>query len=238
MNQKHREKLQFINAQEHWKEKGIALVIAHPDDESLFWSVIAIWRQADIPAFVILMTLGQKGNLAGVKKSQLTDELVAKERQKEFINAMSALGMSYAILPFVDHQLRYVSPEEMDRGVLRILRTHSFAAVFSFSPDILLEDFDHVDHNVTGQVTKVAAGAVNVSRFMPDLQPVPDKRPELWLLTDDHNRATHTVPLTPEQEKARLDYLHFYYPSQFPTEDTAQHAEIFAKLPHYYAKVR
>lgn len=238
MHQKNGKELQLISTQEHWKEKGVALVIAHPDDESLFWSVIEIWRQADIPAFVILMTLGQKGNLAGVKQQDLTEERVTAERQKEFISAMSVLGMSYVILPFVDYELRYTSAEEMDKAVLRILRAHSFAALFSFSPDIFLEDFDHVDHNVTGQVAEVAAGGVNISRLMPDLQPVPEKRPELWLLTDDQHRATHTAPLTPEQEKARLDYLHSFYPSQFPAEDEPQHAGIFAKLPHYYAKVR
>ncbi len=218
-----------------WKEKGVVIVTAHPDDEALFFGTILQLKKAGVPITVIVMTLGELGSLHGVPESELTNERVKEVRRKELENGMKAIGASYEILPFADFALRYEAPEKLEVALLDVVRRIQPAAIFSFLDQEVTFQFDHPDHNTTGHLARVVGAGSDMQRYpnkenFPNAVPAMDRRPELYLWTTDKGVATHTVKLTKPERRTRNEYLKTHYPSQFSEADEKNWSKIFDNI--------
>ena len=190
------------------------------------------------------MTLGElgTGNL-----SDPTPEFVKAVRKQEFELAMSNLGFSYQLLGLADLDLSFVDLEVIVTDILKVIRSKNLAAVFSFAPDEYSWGFDHPDHTVSGQATRIAAAAADVANFHPEIA-VSGSRPELYLRVTDNRRATHVLGVPKKSRQRRNEYLKTNYPSQFAGDSEQNWSGIFDRInqtqkkpnkqKEYYLRIR
>lgn len=128
------------------------VVIPHPDDgEGWSGGTVAKWVKDGTQVYYVLCTDGGKGS----NDPDMTSERLAAIREKEQLEAASALGVKDVVL------LRYPDGELEDTPEFRkeIVR-----AIRRFRPDLILcpdpyriRSSWHRDHRLTGQVTVDAA---------------------------------------------------------------------------------
>lgn len=227
-----------FRAKKAWREHGAVLLIAHPDDEALFWGTLHVLLKEKIPVTVMLMTLGEQGSIHGMAKHETTAEKVKEIRQKEFTEAIASLGVQLQILSHPDFRLAFVPTEQLFLSVLHAVRAANPDVIFSFWEKEFTKHFNHVDHNLTGKIAEMVGEATDLPRY-PDQNEYPnfanamEHRPEYFAWTTDRRSASHKVKLTKKTRAERNAYLHTYYPSQFP-EETKD--EWVAKFDHITAK--
>lgn len=177
----------------------------------------------------------------------LTPEQVAEWRRQEFVGAMQQLGVQAEVLNFADFGLATLPFRNLALPLLNLLRGHDFGAVFTFHPYEITAEFDHPDHNRTGEATRFAATAQNVKNLAtPPLidsktHPATATRPDLFFWTTDKTQATHQQKLGKKARKRRNRYLKENYPSQFPAAKEKRWGTIFdraVKKKEYYQRVR
>ena len=131
---------------------GSALVvIPHPDDaEGWCGGTVARWMQQGAQIYYVLCTDGSKGS----SDPDMTSEKLAVTREKEQLEAASALGVKEVVLlHHPDGELE--DTKEFRRDIVRAIRR--------FRPDVVLcpdpyrhKSSWHRDHRITGQVTSDA----------------------------------------------------------------------------------
>lgn len=198
------------------------------------------------------MTLGEMGEV--VYQPGLDTKQVAQVRQTEFGQAMDSIGADYHLMGFVDLALSTLNFRIMAMPMLDLLRSKDFAALFTFHPYEITLEFDHPDHNITGQVTRFAASAQDVKKLQtgpfiasPVSHQATGDRSELYFWTTDRNVATHRVVLPEKVRQNRDNYLIDNYPSQFPRKSQSRWGKIFDRITYkgflqghqeYYQRVR
>jgi len=190
------------------------------------------------------MTWGELGT-GNLTNSQ--PEFVKSVRKQEFEQAMLKLGFFYHSLGFADLGLSFVNLEVISTNILEVIRLQNLAAVFSFAPDEYSWGFDHPDHTVSGQATRVAAASADVANFHPEIEVV-SERPELYWRVTDKKRATHALGLSKKSRQRRDRYLEANYPSQFTKDSQQNWSGIFdrinqtkkrkSKQKEYYLRIR
>ena len=198
------------------------------------------------------MTLGEMGEV--VNQPGLDAKQVAQVRQTEFNQAMGSIGANHESMGFADLALSTLNFRIMAMPMLDLLRSKDFAALFTFHPYEITPDFDHPDHNITGQVARFAASAQDVRKLQtgpfissPVSHQATENRPELYFWTTDKNVATHKIGLSKKVRQNRDNYLTDHYPSQFPRKSQSRWGKIFDRITYkgllqghqeYYQRVR
>ncbi|MBP9817543.1 PIG-L family deacetylase [Candidatus Shapirobacteria bacterium] len=134
---------------------------------------------------MILLTKGEKGKNP-------------KKRVGELGVAMNSWGFDYKILNFPDLELAYVPLKKMVDKVRNIVDKNKITDLVSFSPFELTYGFDHPDHNIAGEVTRLVSTGMSGHRGL-----------RLW--KSENNLQSSDFNLLLEQ---RIQYVQRFYPSQ------------------------
>lgn len=150
-------------------------------------------------------------------------------RAAEFTSATGSLGVRTEIRDWGDLQLGLKPFVNFAIPLLEIIRQGNFAALFSFHPEEITPEFDHIDHSIVGQLVRFAAGAMDVEHFHPEF-PATHDRAELYLWGTGKHRATHTIDISSNALQRRDAYLLKHYPSQFYPETHEAWRSIFETI--------
>ncbi len=123
-------------------QETLVAVLAHPDDEMGFASVLAHYAEKGTRVFLISLTAGQKG-VRPHNQIDGTEELV-RVRREEFENVGRILGAEEArVLEFVDQELLGAAQGEVRRRLQEVLEELRPRAVITFGPDGITGHPDH-----------------------------------------------------------------------------------------------
>ncbi|MBI2465543.1 PIG-L family deacetylase [Candidatus Shapirobacteria bacterium] len=155
-----------------------------------------IFVKAKIRTHIILLTRGEKG-----KNPEL--------RVGEFKKAMTWWGFDFTILNFPDRELSFLPIKEIVLETTKIIDRQMITSLMSFSPFEQTVGFDHPDHNVAGEVTRLVSVAMGGKRG-------------LWLW-----RSSGKSSLLDD----RVAYVRRFYPSQdIPKRVLSQIGESYLKV--------
>ncbi len=191
------------------------------------------------------MTLGDLGSVDG--QTELNPSEVAEIRKKEFAQAMTSLGIAYEVMGFGDFSLSTMPFRNIALPLLNLLRAKDLGAIFTFHPYEITPNFDHPDHNLTGEATRFAAAGQDVKNLKTG--PLSDDqvevsatvdRPELYFWTTNESQSTHQLKIGKKSRQRRRNYLSENYPSQFPRQTQKRWGTIFDSFgkKEYYQQVR
>jgi LmbE family N-acetylglucosaminyl deacetylase len=189
--------------------------------------------------------LGDLGSIDG--QPDLSPAKVAEVRRQEFTKAMTSLGIAYEVFEFGDFSLSTMPFRNIALPLLNSLREKDLAAVFTFHPYEITPNFDHPDHNLTGEATRFAASGQDVKNLkvgsLADGKtefPATTDRPELYFWTTNEDQATHQLKIGKKSSRRRQKYLSENYPSQFPRQTKKRWGTIFDRFgkKEYYQQVR
>jgi len=132
--------------------EDILIVLAHPDDETWLNGSVAKLVNNGYKLHIIYVTSGDKGSDRSGRG--LKDELLAKEREKEAINALNILGVwdDIEFLRYPDGNLQdkiFEISEVIEEKIKSIKPT----SVITFGPGGMT---GHLDHIGVGQITQLA----------------------------------------------------------------------------------
>ncbi len=185
------------------------------------------------------------GSVSG--QPDLNPHEVAEIRRLEFAQAMTSLGIAYEIFEFGDFSLATMPFRNIALPLLNLLREKDLAAIFTFHPYEITPDFDHPDHNLTGEAARFAATGQNIKHLKVGPQAngkqevqATNSRPELYFWTTNESQATHQIKVGKKSNKRRQKYLSENYPSQFPRQTKKHWGTIFDRFgkKEYYQRVR
>lgn len=171
------------------------------------------------------MTLGEMGiqkHMSGIQPDQMREI-----RKQEFQQAMRYFRSEGIPLDAGDLRL-HTYDDALIATVLKPVREGKFGVIFSFNPEPT-PYVDHPDHDKTGHISRFVGATADVVHFHPEI-PAMTERPNLFLLTNQVERATHMLPVSWATKQHRLSYLEGFYPSQFPVESIAPSGVIFERL--------
>lgn len=161
----------------------------------------------------------------------MTPEQLKQVRRVEFSNAARSLPITPDIHDLGDLQLSFQPFEQLVVEMLKVIRSHQFAALFSFHPSEITPRFDHPDHLMAGKLTQFVGATADVHHFHPEF-PATHQRPELYLWASVDHLASHHLLLTVEHRQRRDQYLVDHYPSQFILDQKDQWAPIFDQITY------
>jgi len=129
---------------------NILLVFAHPDDETWMNGTIAKLINNGYTLHLIYVTSGDKGRDRSARN--LKGASLAKEREKEVINALGTLGVLNNInfLRFPDGEVRE-NTSEISKIIEIKIKQISPALVFTFGPGGITGHPDHISVGLTTQ---------------------------------------------------------------------------------------
>ena len=156
-----------------------------------------IFVDTKIKTTVILLTKGEKGNNP-------------EKRISEFEIAMGWWGFDYKIFDFPDLELAYVPLKKMVDKVKSVVDENKITDLVSFSPFELTDGFDHPDHNMAGEVTRLVSTGMLGQRGL-----------RLWTSSGKSDLIDE-----------RLEYARRFYPSQTIPR------EILEKIGESYINIR
>lgn len=124
------------------KKGSICAILAHPDDETIIAGTLAMLSSRGSDVTVVYVTSGDDGpDHTGMG---LHGELLGAEREKEALNALSAIGIKYppVFFRFPDgHVYQYV--DSVEQKLMLILDSINPEVVIGFGPDGITGDWDH-----------------------------------------------------------------------------------------------
>src|SRR5215469_5830029 len=110
---------------------GLLLVLAHPDDETLFGGTVARYTSAGVDAGLICGTRGERGKTSGL----CSVEELGRVRESELRESARILGIHrLEILPYVDQQLHAAPHDEIRRHIVALVRELRPQVVITFDP--------------------------------------------------------------------------------------------------------
>lgn len=122
--------------------KILLAVLAHPDDEMGFASVLAHYAGRGADVFMVSLTAGQKGFRPHTDIREAED--LARVRREEFKRSARVLGAREArVLEFVDQELLGPRQDEIRRRLGDTLEELTPHAVITFGPDGITGHPDH-----------------------------------------------------------------------------------------------
>lgn len=191
---------------------------------------------------MLFATSGGEGKPAG---STLTASQVKEIREREGRSAAAYWGATVEFLDLGDTQLAFLPLQNVVYPILEVIRRRKPTIIFTFHPEEHTQFFQHIDHNIVGTATGIAADFMNVAGFFPNL-PATTDRSRLAYWTSNPHLATHVVHRSQEELSRRDAYLIEHYPSQFQAETQPQWRKYFDTIDHvstgtpstYLAKIR
>ena len=143
--------------------RALALLLAHPDDESFFAAgTIAKCVAEGVRVGLLCATRGERGATSDLCS---INELPAV-REEELREAARILGIhEIDLLPYEDQQLASAPMEEMRRAVVRTLRRLRPEVVFTFDPD---GSNQHTDHIAISRFAMDGIAAAGDARWYPE----------------------------------------------------------------------
>lgn len=129
----------------------LAVVLAHPDDESLgIGGVLARSAAEGVETYVVTATRGEAGRFFD-NENRPSDEEVGRVRERELRAAAAVLGVrDVAVLGYHDKQLDTADPVEATHRIVEQLRRIRPHVVITFGPD---GAYGHPDHIAISQLT-------------------------------------------------------------------------------------
>jgi len=123
-------------------DQSIALVFAHPDDESFGCAgTVAKYSRLGVCVDIICATRGEQGMRLDVPSSVST----AAARETELRNAASIMGVrAVHFLGYMDAELDKISPDEIAGRIRDILSKIRPDVMITFGPDGITGHADHV----------------------------------------------------------------------------------------------
>jgi LmbE family N-acetylglucosaminyl deacetylase len=129
-------------------------ILAHPDDESLgMGGTLAKYAKEGIETYLVTATRGERGRFgdAGVRPAP---HVVGEVREAELRAASKELGIrEVRFLDYVDGDLDRADPAEIQRQIVRLLRSIRPDVVATFGPD---GAYGHPDHIAISQFAAAA----------------------------------------------------------------------------------
>jgi LmbE family N-acetylglucosaminyl deacetylase len=147
----------------------VLLVVAHPDDDTIFAGTLALLRHSGIAVQVVYLTSGEDGiDRTGQYQP---GEALARARRVELLRALSVLGVDRppVVLEFPDGKVKDVPIQSIEQQILAILQVTHPSTVFAFGEDGYT---GHPDHQAAGEATENALKEWNKGH--------PDKRIQLY----------------------------------------------------------
>lgn len=183
-------------------EKPLLAIFAHPDDESFIVGGSLAIAAKKTRVKIIIATRGEKGR--SHIDYEISDEGIAKMREKELAAAMKALGVEdYLVLDYPDGGLDQVKEKEIVSRLEEMIRDSDPAAVLTFGPDGVT---GHRDHIAIGRFATKAASAAGkdvywLARPLSQQSLVESRS---WKRTKQFYDAIQAVPYS-ESELIRID---------------------------------
>lgn len=151
-------------------------------------------------------------------------------RRQEFLQMTERKQFKSKIFDYGDLQLYFQDKVKIYNEVLAFIRDIAPAAIFSFSPFEAMSGFDHLDHEVAGNIARFVGGSSDVHHHLPEVKGM-DYRPELFLRTEQKQKKKNVkLKIGKKSNKRRLEHLEQNYPSQFNPKDKDQWQEIFDRI--------
>jgi len=139
------------------KSGSVCAILAHPDDETIISGTLAMLSSQGFDMTVVYVTSGDDGpDMTG---KGLHGNALAKEREKEALHALQALGIKTSpfFLRFPDgHVYQYV--DSVQQTLEDLLEKIKPQIIISFGPDGITGDWDHMS---TGTATDMAFDQTN-----------------------------------------------------------------------------
>ena len=134
--------------QESKSDIKIALILAHPDDESFIPSgTIAKYSQQGVKIIYLCATHGEAGH-DGLLDKDLPAKRVKQIRLKELKNACNTLGISNLfVFDYPDGHLREMDPSQPIKELVRFLRSYQPEIIITFDPTGITHHTDHITIN-------------------------------------------------------------------------------------------
>lgn len=161
----------------------LAVVLAHPDDESLgIGGVLARSAAEGVETYVVTATRGEAGRFFD-NENRPSDEEVGRVRERELRAAAAVLGVrDVAVLGYHDKQLDTADPVEATHRIVEQLRRIRPHVVITFGPD---GAYGHPDHIAISQLTTAATVAAADPGFGDGDAPAPHRASKLYYLAED-----------------------------------------------------
>jgi LmbE family N-acetylglucosaminyl deacetylase len=158
--------------------RGIACILAHPDDETFtVGGIVAKYASAGHPISLWCATNGDAGKSAGVPVS--SREELAALRRNEMLMACRILGVGTVEMPaYTDGALHNTDATELTRDIVSFIRRNRPAVVLTFGPEGA--PTGHHDHAAISRVATAAFFLAALKTVFADLSAPPHAAQRLF----------------------------------------------------------